>query len=437
MTALDREASHPGYYPSPWPVECAGNRRQKHARGRLDAAARTPRVVTARNDRWNVMVVRRDPGEWFIAGTMPAFVGDPPHGWVARVDPETLAFVAESPRLPCGDHVWCGAVAVHANGSLYNVNGNFVHRLGPALDVQAEVRLPVDGAHNGLLVLADGTIVTKDLRLGGQGPSTFTRLTPELELVHAPLELPEPSMGRIAADLTAEGEAIYVPGETRLFRLWVEADDLRLDLDWQPEYRAAAGPQGMAWDTCLSAGRAWFLDNGDLTPVRTIFDSHPNGRVASESAKRLTWQQPAPWSGAQRLVTVDLATGEVRSVAPFGTPGGGVMAPPVHVPGAGVTVCWDTVNGGMAAVDDTTLEVRWRNDIRPTMQPVVFADSGEVVINDFTGHDEVVVLDAATGEVVSRVDVQSPLANGMFLTAGDDHDVWYVSTLAVARIAWE
>jgi len=437
VTERDLAAPHPGYHPGPWPIECGGNRRQKHAAGRLDAATRTPRVIARRDGRWNVMVVRRDPGEWYLAGTQPAFVGDPPHGWVERVDPDTLEPLATSGPLPCGDHVWCGAVAVHANGSLYHVNGNYLHRLDPGLTIEAEAVLPVDRAHNGLLVLADGSIVTKDLRLAGQGASTITRLSPDLELLHAPVVLPEPSMGRIASDHTGADEAIYVTGETRLFRLWVEPDGLLLDADWQPEYRTADGAQGLAWDTCLSGGHAWFHDNGDLVSVRTIFDHHPNGRLTHELMARMSWQQATPWSGAQRLVAADLATGAVRSVAPFGTAGGGVMAPPVHVAGAHVTVCWDSVNGGMAGVDADTFEVRWRNDVRPTMQPVVYADSGELVINDFSDRDELVVVDAADGTVVSRVDVQSPLANGMFLTAGDAHDVWYTSTLATSRVVWE
>src|SRR5690606_31636013 len=103
------------------------------------------------------------------------------------------------------------------------------------------------------------------------GASTITRLSPDLELVHTPVVLPEPSMGRIASDHTEAGEAIYVTGETRLFRLWVEPGGLMLDPDWQPEYRTAGGPQGLAWDTCLSGGQAWFHDNGDLVSVRTIF----------------------------------------------------------------------------------------------------------------------------------------------------------------------
>ena len=35
MTQLDRASFSPGYYESPWPVECGGNRRQKAAAGGL------------------------------------------------------------------------------------------------------------------------------------------------------------------------------------------------------------------------------------------------------------------------------------------------------------------------------------------------------------------------------------------------------------------
>ena len=47
----------------------------------------------------------------------------------------------------------------------------------------------------------------------GQGASTVTRLSADgLQLLGPPLELPEGSMGRIASDLTDEGEFIYIPG---------------------------------------------------------------------------------------------------------------------------------------------------------------------------------------------------------------------------------
>lgn len=286
MTGIDRSGVHPGYWASPWAVECGGNRRQKTSTASLGAAAGDATVTTVRNGRWNVMVVRRDPGEWFLSGTMAAFHGDPPFGWVQRLDPESLEPVAESPHLPCGDHVWCGSVAAHANGSLINVNGSYLHRLSPDCEVMAEAKLPADRAHNGLLVLSDGTVVTKDLRLAAHGESTITRLDPEsLDLVHAPLVMPEGSMGRIAADVTIDGEFIYVPGTTKVFRIVVEADALVVDDDWQPEYRSDE-TQGMAWDSCLSEGHAWIMDNGDIAGVRALFDQHPNGRSRVLLARR-------------------------------------------------------------------------------------------------------------------------------------------------------
>jgi len=198
MTHLDRRSRHPGYWPSPWPVECGGNRRQKAATGRLDAASGAAHTTTVRNHRWNVMVVRRDPGEWYLGGTMAAFSGPPPFGWVQRIDSASLQPLATSPELPCGEHVWCGAILVHANGAVMSVNGSYVHRLDPVdLSVVSERRLPADRSHNGLLALVDGTLITKDLRLEGQGGTTVTRLDPNnLEVIGEPLVLPEGSMGR-------------------------------------------------------------------------------------------------------------------------------------------------------------------------------------------------------------------------------------------------
>jgi len=384
------------------------------------------------------MAIRRELGEWFVSGTMAAFEGDPPYGWVQRIDPTTLEVIDDTGELPCGEHVWCGALAAHANGSLYNVNGSYLHRIDAACNVVAERRLPVDQAHNGLLIMSDGTIVTKDLRLEGHGPSTLTRLDPAtFELIHQPISLPEPSMGRIASDLTDRGEAIYIPGTTRVFRLWVESDGLRLDTEWQPAYRRD-GSQGLAWDSCLSDGTAWIMDNGDIAGVRTIFDHHPNGRLSEPNRGRLSWQNPAPWDGPQRLLKVSIATGEVQEAAPLDHPGGGIIAPPIHVRSNKTVVYWDSINGGIAGLDDETLELRWSLDIRPTMQPVVYADSGELVINDFTEarSDDLVVIDTNDGRLLDRVEIGSPLANGMFLSPGDDRDVYYCSTLTLARVAW-
>jgi len=416
-------------------VECGGNRRQKAATGRLDAAAGRATVTSRSTGRWDVMAVIREPGQWYVGGTMPAFTGPPPHGWVERFDPVTLESLAVSPELPCGDHVWCGAILAHANGSIYSVNGSYLHRLDPDdLTIQAE-RALVDCSHNGLLALADGSLVTKDLRLEGQGNTTVSRFEPEsLHPVHPPVELPEGSMGRIAASVDAHGlERVYVPGTETLMVLRVEDDGLVLESE-RARYRSEGDEQGLAWDACLSGDDVWLMDCGDVASVRHIHTTFPNGRFAEPPA--LSWRQPAPWTGAQRLLRVG-DTGRVDGVAPFGTPGGGIIAPPVVVPEREVAIAWDSVNGGLAGVATGDLSVRWHLDVRPSMQPVVFPDSGELVINDFAdGIDWLVAVDVESGELLDRVDTGSRIANGMFLSAGEDRDVYYCSTLTLARVAW-
>ena len=447
MTSLDRTTLHPGYWPSSWPVECGGNRRQKTATGRLDASSGTATITTVHNGRWNVMTIERNPGQWYVGGTMAAFTGPPPFGWVQRIDLDTLQPLATSPDLPCGEHVWCGAILAHAGGSIMSVNGSYLHRLDPDdLSVLAERRLPVDRSHNGLLALADGTLITKDLRLEGQGGTTITRLRPDdLELVDEPLVLPEGSMGRIAGDLIPDEadttiEHIYVPGTEHLWRLVVDGDRLVVD-DWRPRYRTTGGDQGLAWDACLSDGACWIMDCGDIQSVRSIHTTEPNGRW--DQPPDLSWRRSAPWSGPQRLLRIDLDDADdVREVAPFGISGGGIIAPPVHVPGDGSTagwaIAWDSINGGLAGIDDRTMEPIWHLEVRPSMQPVVFPESGELVVNDFTddGTDDLVVVDVATGSVLDRVGTGSRIANGMFLSAGGHRDIWYCTTLTLSHVTW-
>ena len=71
------------------------------------------------------------------------------------------------------------------------------------------------------------------------------------------------------------------------------------------------------------------------------------------------------------------------------------------------------------------------------MQPVVFPETGELVINDYRdGGDGLIVVDLKAGEIVSRVSTGSRLANGMFLTPGSNRDIYYCSTFAVTRVQW-
>jgi hypothetical protein len=72
------------------------------------------------------------------------------------------------------------------------------------------------------------------------------------------------------------------------------------------------------------------------------------------------------------------------------------------------------------------------------MQPVVFPESRELVINDFTddASDDLIVVDLESGEITSRAATGSRIANGMFLTPGSDRDVYYCSTGTIARVCF-
>jgi hypothetical protein len=320
-----------------------------------------------------------------------------------------------------------------------SVNGSYLHSLDPQdLSVVCERELPVNRAHNGLLALSDGTLVTKDLRLEGQGGTTLTFLEPQELEVRDTLVLPEGSMGRIAADHHDGVDSVYVPGTEHVWKIDVINGSPSI-AEWKCRYRYSDSQSGLAWDSCISDGYLWLMDCGDIDAVRSIHRAFPNGRFDQPPGKRVSWQNPAPWTGAQRLLRINQSSGELDSIEPFGIPGGGIFAPPVNIPEHEVAVAWDSINGGLAGISTAgSLEPLWHLNVKPTMQPVVFPESGELVINDFTDDqsDDVVVVDIRTGELLARVPTGSRVANGMFLSAGDQRDVYYCSTLTWARISW-
>ena len=174
------------------------------------------------------------------------------------------------------------------------------------------MKLPGHRSHNGLLALSDGTLITKDLRLEGQGGTTITRLDPDtLELIGS---------------------------------------------------RDTASPTtyGLSWDACLSDGYCWAMDCGDIWSVRRIHETEPNGRFDVPPGNDLSWRLPAPWEGAQRLLRVSLDDPtDLLTIEPFGTPGGGIIAPPVHVPEAVMAIAWDSINSGLAGVSTADGGLMW------------------------------------------------------------------------------
>lgn len=437
--------SRVGYWQSTWPVECGDNHRPKVVTSRGLNLQPTDRLVatTRHTGRWPVMFVQRDEGELYLQGTT---VGSEPEvsGWVERVDPVTLAPLASSGDLPAGGHEWCGSIAVHQNGDLYTVNGSFLHRLAPDCSIVAEAKLPVDHAHNGLLILGDGSIVTKDLRLGDV-PSTVTICNPDLGVI-ASIELPEASMGRISAvtGVSAEGhlvDHIYVPGVTKVFRCGWDGRALTRDEGWTPSYREA-GRGGLAWDTTISDGRVWLMDNGNVPAVEHRFSQIPTLRSSSRvpaGEQKPTWDEPVRAIGIAVNDPSDITT-----LIPTEHPSGWIIAPPlVH---EGIAVVWDTGNTGIAAFDVGSAgapEMLWFQPFRTSMQPMLYPETGELIINDYRFLDEnetsddLVVLDIRTGQMKARVPTGATRMNGMFLCPGWDRDLYYCTFGTVARIRVE
>ncbi len=444
--------SRSGYWPSAWPVECGGNHRSKTApTAGLDLAPTDRLVATTRHTgRWPVMFVQRDPGELYLHGTSGPHDADVA-GWVERVDPISLRPLAVSGPLPAGDHEWCGSMAVHRNGDLYVVNGSFLHRLGKDCSVKAEVKLPVDHAHNGLLILDDGTIITKDIRLGDV-PSTLTVLDPELAVV-ASVELPEASMGRLAAATDGRPDrgpggadahcSLYVPGKTSVFRYRWDGTGLHRDDGWSPSYRQPDGG-GLAWDVTVGDDRVWLMDNGNIPGIEARFSQVPTLRSSTPTPSR-TLTTPTPWTTPVRAhgFAIDDPNDVIR-LTPTEHPSGWVIAPPlVH---EDIVVTWDTGNTGIAAFDVSGGrggDMLWFQPFRPSMQPLLYPDTAELVINDFRMLDEnetsddLVVLDIRTGRMKARVPTGASRLNGMFLCPGWDRDLYYCSSGTVARIQAE
>ena len=85
----------------------------------------------------------------------------------------------------------------------------------------------------------------------------------------------------------------------------------------------------------------------------------------------------------------------------------------------------------------------WFQPFRPSMQPIVYADTHELVINDFRvlsdnrTSDDLVVIDLRTGQMKARVGTGATRMNAMFLCPGWDRDVYYCTFDTVARVRVE
>ena len=211
---------------------------------------------------------------------------------------------------------------------------------------------------------------------------------------------------------------------------------MALDREWQPLYRTMADDeQSFSWDSCLSDGGCWFLDNGDNQANETIFGTRPFGTELPDRGSVFQGLASSP----QKLIRIDLADPDkTATLVPFGLPHGSIFSPPAFDPVRKVAIAFDTGNGRLGAFrynDDGSFEELWKRSCRISMQMVLFLDTGEVAVNDFQrGYDEIVIFDVESGEEKGRVATESVTANGMFLGVGWNRDIMYCSIGSISRV---
>jgi hypothetical protein len=417
-------SSDAALWPSPWPAEDGGPRRQQSPRGTrgLSLQPNERLTATSRLSIASTMVVLRDPGEVYL---LCHTAGDAAVSWVERIDPITLDTISRSGDLP-GGRTWPGGVAVHANGDLYVAFGRHVHRLAPDLSLRASREMPRDRPYNSFVVLPDGHLVTKDFAgvtplppvIDPATPSQLVVLEPDRLEIAATAEVPEPSVARLSAD----GDDVYVVGSDHLFRFRWDSGALVRDATLDALYRTLDG-QTYGWDAVIAGGAAWFLDDGAGSEQYA-------GSFVGVGANTCPLH----------LVRVDLSTADVTLTEVCGLPGGLIANPPAVDVSRGIVVGYDSSNAVVQAfrVEGPATEPLWRRSLAHASHPVVFPDTGELVLCDHDaerGTDQVVVLDIETGEERGRVDTGSPLQSALFLTPGFDRDLYVCTFSTITRVS--
>ena len=458
MARPDLALAHAGYWPRPWTCEDGGPRRHGCAEGvpGLGLKAGERLVVAASRDAFATdALLRREPGELFalrhdvpLSGAQAA----PVEAWLERLDPDTLETVAASRRLP-GGPFWPGGLAAHANGDLYTAFGGWAHRLSPSLDLIASHQLPVARPHNSFVVLAGGELVMKDCDAPrGEVPSTFSVLEPDtLSPLCPPLHLPEPSVARLSSD----GESVIAIGVTCVYRLVLDRDAGRLEIDssWQPSYGPAPG-RSFGWDPVLTDEHVLWMDNGSNSVSHTML-----GTGHAPDPLRLWWVRHDDEQS-------------VRSIEISGLPFGTESNPPAWDPIERVVVAYDSGNAVLRAwrMEGDELVSLWRRDgFAHAGHVVLYPDTRELVVQDWRGPgnpshplvrtavrgtlrvlskaalarrvaarrggDQLVVLDLDDGSEKARVAVPSPSQAYLFPAPGFARDFYYQSLTTIARVA--
>ena len=408
----------------PWISEDGGPRRQQTRSGAFAGFDEGDPRVVSREAFGATMVVLDRAGRTYLQGNA---VDEATTAWVERIDPVTLECLARIEDLPGGPR-WPGGIGVLADDSLLVVFGNHAHRLSPELEVLATVTLPRVRPYNSFVTLPGGQVVTKDFggTLPGDEPdpdmagTQLVVLDPMSLEILATCDLPERSIARLSAD----GDTVYVVGDTSLFRVVWNGSELVADPGFAPVYRTIAG-QSYGWDAVIAMGAAWFLDNGEGTQnyIGTL-------RGVGTNAAPL------------HLVRVDLETAAVSLTEICGLSGGVIANPPLIDPDRRIAVGYDSGNGvlaGLRIAADGSLTPAWTVEQNHGSHLILDSDSGLFLSHDHDGErwmEQLVVRDILTGTEHGRFDSGSMFQSVLFPAAGAERRVYSCTFLAVSALSW-
>lgn len=429
MTLQDYQQGTPGYYESSnYPVEYGGVRRQKHARSPgLNLLPNERLALTSRQfpaGRWVIATLDVDD-RLFVFGCSVPGQPDVSFGWVEEIDPITLETINASQELSTGGHNWCGGASVLADGSIITGFGRCIHKLNLDLELLAELELPVDQAHNGVLRLSDGMMVTRSMEHDPSKKSVFTLFDPDSLEHFQTFEFLGASIGRFCIDPRDGLDHLYATTPTHIHRLIYQDRALSLDHNWSACYDVPGEDQSFAWCNTVGDDSVWFMDMGDLPPLESIMRAYPLG------SKPVSFSQlnQAPLR-VHRVSTQDSRS--LDAFVPFGLPAGGQGASPLYVQDKSILMAFDTLNrktGAWKYDGAGGFTELWVRDIGNSNQPLYYPDTGEVILDDVKEDQTVdaVVLDIETGKEKGRVATGTLFAAGMMACPGFGRDFYAAS----------
>jgi hypothetical protein len=122
---------------------------------------------------------------------------------------------------------------------------------------------------------------------------------------------------------------------------------------------------------------------------------------------------------------------------PFDIPRGTIVNPPLFDWSRNILVAFDSGNsriGGFRYDGPGNFERLWEHDFGASNHFVLYPDTGEIVVNDFDGTTEhVVVLEIESGRELGRVATGSPVQSVVFQSTGWSRDVYTATFTTLAR----